>query len=46
MAAEGFLSISVTSVLEDVLKEHGKRLSDMDLASRKAEEAGESRIFF
>ncbi|KAH0469969.1 hypothetical protein IEQ34_001527 [Dendrobium chrysotoxum] len=43
MASEGFFSISVASVLEDVLKEHGKRLSDMDLASRKAEEAAARR---
>ncbi|KAG0481012.1 hypothetical protein HPP92_011870 [Vanilla planifolia] len=43
MASEGLLSISVASVLEDVLKEHGKRLSDMDLASRKAEETAARR---
>ncbi|KAK8966763.1 Kinesin-4 [Platanthera guangdongensis] len=35
---EGFFSLSVVSVLEDVLKEQGKRLSDMDFASRKVEE--------
>lgn len=29
------------SVVEDVLKQQGKRLNDMDLASRKAEEAGD-----
>lgn len=40
MASEGILSISVASVVEDVLKQHGSRLSDIDLASRKAEEAG------
>ncbi|PKA58390.1 Kinesin-4 [Apostasia shenzhenica] len=43
MASEGFFSISVASVLEDVLKEQGSRLSDMDLASRKAEEAAARR---
>ncbi|XP_075094630.1 kinesin-like protein KIN-14I [Nicotiana tabacum] len=36
---EGILAISVASVVEDVLQQHGKRLSDIDLASRKAEEA-------
>ncbi|KAF8401402.1 hypothetical protein HHK36_012341 [Tetracentron sinense] len=40
MATEGILSFSVASVLEDVLQEHGTRLRDIDLASRKAEEAG------
>ncbi|GAB2277387.1 hypothetical protein Dimus_012091 [Dionaea muscipula] len=33
------LSFSVASVVEDVLRKHGSRLSDIDLASRKAEEA-------
>ncbi|PSS28845.1 Kinesin-like protein [Actinidia chinensis var. chinensis] len=36
---EGILPFSVASVVEDVLQQHGKRLSDIDLASRKAEEA-------
>ncbi|CAK9158127.1 unnamed protein product, partial [Ilex paraguariensis] len=36
---EGRLHFSVASVVENVLQQHGKRLSDMDLASRKAEEA-------
>ncbi|KAL3843513.1 hypothetical protein ACJIZ3_000916 [Penstemon smallii] len=36
---EGVLQLNVTSVVEDVLQQHGKRLSDIDLASRKAEEA-------
>ncbi|KAG1338750.1 kinesin-like protein KIN-14F [Cocos nucifera] len=43
MASEGLFSISVASVVEDVLKQHGTRLSDMDLASRKAEEAAARR---
>ncbi|KAL7157714.1 hypothetical protein ABFS83_02G095700 [Erythranthe nasuta] len=37
--AEGLLHFDVASVVEDVLQQHGKRLSDIDLASRKAEEA-------
>ncbi|XP_057962403.1 kinesin-like protein KIN-14I [Malania oleifera] len=36
---DGLLPFSVVSVVEDVLKQHGTRLSDFDLASRKAEEA-------
>ncbi|XP_008807759.2 LOW QUALITY PROTEIN: kinesin-like protein KIN-14F [Phoenix dactylifera] len=43
MASEGLFSISVASVVEDVLKQHGTRLSDVDLASRKAEEAAARR---
>nr|XP_019704322.1 kinesin-like protein KIN-14Q isoform X2 [Elaeis guineensis] len=43
MAPEGIISISVASVVEDVLKQHGSRLSDIDLASRKAEEAAMRR---
>ncbi|KAA8536783.1 hypothetical protein F0562_029261 [Nyssa sinensis] len=39
MAMEGLLPFSVASVVEDVLQQQGKRLSDIDLASRKAEEA-------
>uniref|UniRef100_A0A5B6YLE4 Putative kinesin-4-like n=1 Tax=Davidia involucrata TaxID=16924 RepID=A0A5B6YLE4_DAVIN len=40
MATERILPFSVASVVEDVLHQHGKRLtSDIDLASRKAEEA-------
>ncbi|CAN4111016.1 unnamed protein product [Withania somnifera] len=39
---EGILQISVASVVEDVLQQ-GKRLSDIDFASRKAEEASLSR---
>ncbi|KAG6508435.1 hypothetical protein ZIOFF_033809 [Zingiber officinale] len=38
-ASEGFLSVSLASVVEDVLKEHGTRFSDTNLASRKADEA-------
>ncbi|KAK7356123.1 hypothetical protein VNO80_15389 [Phaseolus coccineus] len=39
MAPELALSFSVVSVIEDVLQTHGSRLSDIHLASRKAEEA-------
>ncbi|OVA07458.1 Calponin homology domain [Macleaya cordata] len=39
MATDGILSFSMASVVEDVLQQHGTRLSDIDLASRKAEEA-------
>lgn len=39
MATEGTFSFSVTSVVEDVLQQHATRLGDIDLASRKAEEA-------
>lgn len=40
MMADGTLSFSVVEVVEDVLQQHGTRLRDLDLASRKAEEAG------
>lgn len=40
MAPKRFLTFSVASVVEDVLQQHGAPLSDGDLASRKAEEAG------
>ncbi|XP_010245442.1 PREDICTED: kinesin-like protein KIN-14G [Nelumbo nucifera] len=43
MASEGVLSFSMASVVEDVLQQHGTRLSDTDLASRKAEEAASRR---
>ncbi|XP_028781901.1 kinesin-like protein KIN-14I [Neltuma alba] len=43
MAAEGALSFSVASVVEDVLQQHGTRLKDLDLESRKAEEAASRR---
>lgn len=46
MMAEGTLSFSVAEVVEDVLQQHGNRLRDLDLASRKAEEAGNSFFFF
>ncbi|XP_042501652.1 kinesin-like protein KIN-14I [Macadamia integrifolia] len=39
MASDGILSFSMASVVEDVLQQHGTRVSDVDLASRKAEEA-------
>ncbi|XP_039146215.1 kinesin-like protein KIN-14F [Dioscorea cayenensis subsp. rotundata] len=35
--------LSMMSVVEDVLKQQGKRLNDVDLASRKAEEAAARR---
>lgn len=37
--AEGILEFSVASVVDNVLQRSSKRLSDCDLASRKAEEA-------
>ncbi|KAL3636954.1 hypothetical protein CASFOL_019253 [Castilleja foliolosa] len=37
--AEAVLQLNVASMVEDVLQQHGKRLSDIDLASRKAQEA-------
>ncbi|KAK0580838.1 hypothetical protein LWI29_006857 [Acer saccharum] len=43
MAGEGALSFSVASVVEDVLQQHGTRLRDLDLESRKAEEAAARR---
>ncbi|KAJ6404151.1 hypothetical protein OIU84_012357 [Salix udensis] len=44
MAVEGgALSFSVASVVEDVLQQHGNRLRDLDLDSRKAEEAASRR---
>ena len=47
MAGEGgALSFSVASVVEDVLQQHGNRLGDLDLESRKAEEAGSFFPFF
>ncbi|KAJ4850345.1 Kinesin-like protein KIN-14I, partial [Turnera subulata] len=39
----GALSFSVASVVEDVLQQHGNRLKDLDLESRKAEEAASRR---
>ncbi|KAG8663553.1 kinesin-like protein KIN-14I isoform X2 [Manihot esculenta] len=44
MAGDGALmSFSVASVVEDVLQQHGNRLGDLDLESRKAEEAASRR---
>ncbi|KAL0921927.1 hypothetical protein M5K25_005877 [Dendrobium thyrsiflorum] len=43
MASEGILSISMQSVVEDVIKQHAMRLSDVDLATRRAEEAATRR---
>lgn len=45
MAAEGVLSFSVASVVEDVLQQHNIRSRDLDLDSRRAEEAGTSFYF-
>ncbi|GMP40050.1 hypothetical protein CsSME_00010647 [Camellia sinensis var. sinensis] len=39
----GILPFSLASVVEDVLQQHGKRLGDINLASRKAEEASVRR---
>ena len=44
MATEPSLPVSIVSFVEDVLQKHGSRLSDIDLASRKAEEASSRRI--
>jgi hypothetical protein len=41
--APAILSLSAAAVVEDVLRQHGCRLSDRDLASRRAEEAGAVR---
>ncbi|AQL07264.1 P-loop nucleoside triphosphate hydrolase superfamily protein with CH (Calponin Homology) domain [Zea mays] len=38
--ASAILSFSAAAVVEDVLRQHGCRLSERDLASRRAEEAG------
>ncbi|KAI4349700.1 hypothetical protein L6164_010262 [Bauhinia variegata] len=43
MAAEAALSFSVASVVEDVLQQHGNRMKDLDLESRRAEEAASRR---
>ncbi|KAG9459558.1 hypothetical protein H6P81_004066 [Aristolochia fimbriata] len=43
MAAEGVLSFSMASLVEDVVRQHGGRLSDRDLASRKEEQAASRR---
>ncbi|XAR61375.1 Minus-end-directed kinesin ATPase [Bertholletia excelsa] len=43
MAAEGALSFSVSSVVEDVLQQHGIRSRGLDLESRRAEEAATRR---
>ncbi|XP_038683682.1 kinesin-like protein KIN-14I isoform X1 [Tripterygium wilfordii] len=42
-AAEGAVMFSVASVVEDVLQQHGTRLRDLDLESRKSEEAASRR---
>ncbi|XP_073292430.1 kinesin-like protein KIN-14I [Primulina huaijiensis] len=39
LMAEGMLQFNVLSVVRDVLQQHGKRLNDIDLASRKVQEA-------
>lgn len=38
----GGLSFTMASVVEDVLQQHGVRSRDLDLDSRRAEEAGNS----
>lgn len=43
MATDGILSFSVASVVENVLQQHGNRTRDIDLESRKAEEAASRR---
>ncbi|PQQ14369.1 hypothetical protein Pyn_38985 [Prunus yedoensis var. nudiflora] len=43
MAAGGTLSFSVASMVEDVLQQHGTRVGDLNLESRKAEEAASRR---
>ncbi|KAL6902279.1 hypothetical protein ACP4OV_005155 [Aristida adscensionis] len=42
-SAAAILSLSAAAVVEDVLRQHGCRLSDRDLASRRAEEAAARR---
>ncbi|XP_006651299.1 kinesin-like protein KIN-14F [Oryza brachyantha] len=42
-AAPLLFSLSAAAVVEDVLRQHGCRLSDRDLASRRAEEAAARR---
>ncbi|KAL0387376.1 UNVERIFIED_CONTAM: Kinesin-like protein KIN-14I [Sesamum radiatum] len=37
--AEGVLQFNVASMVENLLQQHGKRLHDIDFASRKAQEA-------
>ncbi|WOL10299.1 kinesin-4-like isoform X1 [Canna indica] len=43
MASDGVFSVSLASVVEDVLKKHAIKLSDVNLACRKAEEAAGRR---
>ncbi|XP_015080010.1 kinesin-like protein KIN-14I [Solanum pennellii] len=43
MAADGALSFSVASVVEDVLQQHGSRSRNLDLDARRAEEAATRR---
>ncbi|KAK3151380.1 hypothetical protein QOZ80_3AG0245120 [Eleusine coracana subsp. coracana] len=42
-ATAAVLSLSAAAVVEDVLRQHGCRLNDRDLASRRAEEAAARR---
>ncbi|XP_071687055.1 kinesin-like protein KIN-14I [Rutidosis leptorrhynchoides] len=44
MSTEGALSFSVASVMEDVLQQHDNRPQDLDLDSRRAEEAATRRF--
>lgn len=43
MAADGAPSFSLVSMVEDVLQQHGNRMGDLDLESRRAEEAASRR---
>ncbi|KEH24415.1 kinesin-like protein KIN-14I isoform X1 [Medicago truncatula] len=42
-SSEASFSFSVASVVEDVLQQHGHRLQDLDLESRKAQQAASRR---
>ncbi|KAK1374027.1 P-loop nucleoside triphosphate hydrolases superfamily protein with CH (Calponin Homology) domain-containing protein [Heracleum sosnowskyi] len=44
MSSQGMLDFSLVAMVDDVIQQHGKRLSDIDLASRKASEASLRRF--
>lgn len=46
MATEQVIPLSVASLVEDVLHQHGARTKQLDLASRKTEEACMLHFFF
>lgn len=46
MATEQVLAFNVASVVADVLQQHGPRFSDINFASRKADEACNDLHFF